>query len=141
MNPDRRVSKYYVGRAAIICALWFLCIITLGCDPSPGYRRFIRQKQPYYAELASACEGMFALAPVTDPVERRKLARGTNSLPVLIASLHPTDILIDTNHVIITTDDGYWVAWRPAEPDGAKWILAAYTEGSRREVYVTNRIR
>jgi hypothetical protein len=127
-----------VSRFAVIGNLFVVVVLCASCGPQPGYRTFVNRTPGFYAQFAVECDGLLARGRVTESAETHKLARDTNSLPPLIKALNPDSILIDTNLVLIRIGTGvfsFGVVWRQSDGDAHLWVLSAYMEGSRREVY------
>ena len=129
--------KFAIGGNLLV-----IVVLCASCGPSPGYRAFVDNTPRFYAQLAVECDGLLPRGRVTEAAETHKLARDTNSLPPLIRALNPDSILIDTNLVLLRIGTGvfsFGIVWRQSDDDADLWVLSAYTEGSRREVYARKR--
>ena len=127
------------SRCIVVVRCLFVVVALCGsCGFSPGYKSFLHKKPEFYAQLAADCDRLLPRGPITETAETHKLARETNSLPALVKTLNPDAVLIDTNLVLLRIGTGlasFGVVWRQSDTDAHLWILSAYTEGSRREVY------
>ena len=130
------------SKAAPKLAFLVLTVLCASCNPSPGYREFVRHKQDFYIKLAAECDGLLPQAPVTGAAESRRLAQDTNSLPPLVKALNPDRVIVDTNVVHLRIGTGmisYGIVWHSKDEDPSLWILSAYTEGSSQDVYSRRR--
>jgi len=117
----------------IIGTLWIVVAICVSCDFS-DYSHFLHREKDYYVRLAEDCDTLLPRAPVTTSAETRRFAQETNTLPATIRELHPTHIQI-TGDAVLLTVGSYFIVWRQSDQDKQLWILVAYREGHRQEVY------
>ncbi len=120
--------------------LLFVCIVALFCSScAPAeYRHFIAHDQAYFKDLADACDSVLTNGPVLDKSELTKLVPQNESLPKIIREFNPAKIYVTTNSVLIWIEKGLnscGIVWRQSEEEGHTWILGAYTEGTRQDVY------
>ncbi len=95
------------------------------------------RSQVYYAQLAGACNSLIAQSRMGANGELR--LPGTNeTLPPLIRDLHPANVLVKTNGVLIRIGEGrggYGITWYSEDTAAGLWQLETFAEGTRRVVF------
>jgi hypothetical protein len=132
------MMNLHKSRCMAVGCLFVVVALCGSCGLSPGYNSFVHKEPAFFAQLAADCDRLLPQGPITETAETHKLARERNSLPPLVKALNPDAVLIDTNLVLLRIGSGqasFGVVWRQSDIDAHLWVLSAYTEGFRRELY------
>ncbi|MDB6020809.1 MAG: hypothetical protein JWQ04_666 [Pedosphaera sp.] len=144
----KTIILFSVIAAVVIVSFAFLKFPFLFM-PSP-YLRFMDKDITYYTEVAHACDLLVRQHPVssTNSVELYKgmvlpftlrLSGQDASLPKIIKALHPQEILVSSNRLVITIPPermgGFDVFWKQDDLQTNQWILESNVEGLGKIVY------
>jgi hypothetical protein len=129
----------YIVLVSVLVAILVVFCLDLRYQ-APSYLNFVQHDSGYYRTIADACDDLRKSVPAS-ALDGHDIPINTILLPETLADLHPSQLQIATNRVVLLIGVGrgaYGIAWQRVNSIDSYWELRTYAENIEKILFVRN---